>query len=87
MHYRPVCYFKTRIKYLYGTVQNAHLYLIGNLSNCSGQKSTKFSGGGGESGRYSYVSRSKEQNYDFDLSVLRFPKGGVKIPASVSHES
>jgi hypothetical protein len=49
MHYRPVCYYKTRIKYLYGTVQNAQLYLIGNLSKSSGQKCTKFFffGGGG----------------------------------------
>ena len=50
---QPVCYFKTRIKYDYCTVRNAHLSLIGNLSNkyknkrlyCSGRKSTKIFGG------------------------------------------
>jgi hypothetical protein len=28
---QPVCYFKTRIKYDYCTVRNAHFSLIGNL--------------------------------------------------------
>ncbi len=41
------CYFETRIKYRYSTIRNTetHLNLIGNLSYCSGQKSTNFGGG------------------------------------------
>ncbi len=57
------------------------LCLIGNLLNSTGQKSAKNSGELESPGiMYIYVSRSKEGlesviiNYDFDLSVFRFPK-------------
>ncbi len=55
---QPVCYFKTRIKYDYCTVRNAHLSLIGNLSNYSGRKSTKMFG---EKIREIYTRQSQQR--------------------------
>jgi hypothetical protein len=65
--------FKTRIKYVYCAVRN----LKGNLSNCSGQKSTKIFGG---KIREIFTRQSQQRiSNDFDLSVFIFPKSVVKI--------
>ncbi len=70
------------------------LYLIGNLSNSSGQKSAKNSGEENPGITYTLAERRPRVrpsitrlfylvsvliNYNFNLSVFRFPKSWVKI--------